>query len=274
MRTSPSPHADLPRPTTAHPPSPRHRASRTSNHHFNSPPGPSNGGGAAESGRSKPPVAGSTATCRYPPRSPLHTHTPTYGVTPASHASSIAAPDRHASRTRSTDPAGRNNFSLVPSASRASRAPSGTPISIPLSYLNSGCAHQYAYRGEVPRFVYVYETRTRSSSSSMRRPSSHGTTRPKHRMNTERRVFAPTSHGILHASPWSGSVSVASTVGTISSHPKAPPETNPTARGSSMPMPCSSSSSPPSRSEVIRPPRSGRTISSQRPLSNLKPPGS
>src|SRR6266481_262253 len=141
MRTSPSPHPGLPAPPTHRLPSPRHRPSRTSNHHLNSPPGPSTGGGAAESGRSKPPVAGSTDTCLYPPRSPLHTHTPTYGVTPASHASSIAAPDRHLSRTRSTEPAGRNNFSLVPSASRARRPPSVTPISIPLSYLNSGCAH-------------------------------------------------------------------------------------------------------------------------------------
>src|SRR5690348_8401202 len=94
----------------------------------------------------------------------------------------------------------------------------------------------------------------------MRRSSSQGTSRPRHRI----RPGSSTSQGNLHASPWSGSVSVGSRFGTISSQPNAPPSTKPFAVGWSPPMPWSRSSSPSRRSEVMRPPRSGRISRSHR----------
>src|SRR5262249_31224772 len=66
-----------------------------------------------------------------------------------------------------------------------------------------------------------------------------------------------------------GNVSVGSRFGTISSHPKAPPSTKPFAVGSSTPMPWSRSSSPSRRSDVMRPPRSGRISISHRPAAIL-----
>src|SRR5690348_1179130 len=99
----------------------------------------------------------------------------------------------------------------------------------------------------------------------IRRSSSHGASRPRHRMTPGPSTF----QGNLHASPWSGSVSVGSRFGTISSQPNAPPSTKPFAVGWSTPMPWSRSSSPSRRREVIRPPRSGRATSSHRPAAIL-----
>src|ERR1700687_2991399 len=103
----------------------------------------------------------------------------------------------------------------------------------------------------------MYDMRTPESPNSIRRSSSHGTTRPAQRINTEPSVVASTVPGNRQASPCSGSDAVASAFGTISPPPSAPPATKPSAFGSSTPMPWSSSSSPRSRNDVIRPPRSG-----------------
>ena len=165
----------------------------------------------------------------------MQIHTPQYCATLASHRTSTPKPDAHRTRARSVSPRGRKNFPLLPCAKLISLAPA-ISISIPSSYLNSGCAHQNPGIAPEPRLVSVYSARTASPTfRSRRRPQ--GATRPEQLIEQALSLDASTVHGIRHASPWSGSDSVASTVGTSSSQPNAPASTNPEAPGSSIPIP-------------------------------------
>ena len=104
----------------------------------------------------------------------------------------------------------------------------------------------------------------RTSPSSIRRSSPQGSDRPSaphHARRLTRRRHRPRQAPRLAVVGQRRPS--ASTVGTISSQPQAPPSTKPSAVGSSTPMPWSRSSSPSRRSDVIRPPRSGRISSSQ-----------
>src|SRR3989454_9219863 len=93
----------------------------------------------------------SAAIWGYPPMSPLHIQMATSGVSDASQLTAMRLPELHPSTIWSTDPAGKKTFVLAPSPRALGTS---APISIPDSYLNSGCAHQYASCVDLPTFRY------------------------------------------------------------------------------------------------------------------------
>src|SRR2546430_12863436 len=111
----------------------------------------SHGANDAPAGSRGGAVAVSRAMGRSPPMSPLHIQMATSGVSDASQLTAMRLPELHPSTIWSTDPAGKKTFVLAPSPRALGTS---APISIPDSYLNSGCAHQYASCVDLPTFRY------------------------------------------------------------------------------------------------------------------------